>query len=70
MAVELAPDIRVNAIAPGMIPTKLLFDAATSRVSTSTSSLRGMSPARCHGTRAHVEVGPRDHSGVRLHAIA
>ncbi len=27
MAVELAPDIRVNAIAPGMIPTKLLFDA-------------------------------------------
>jgi NAD(P)-dependent dehydrogenase (short-subunit alcohol dehydrogenase family) len=28
MAVELAPDIRVNAIAPGMIPTKLLFDAA------------------------------------------
>jgi 3-oxoacyl-[acyl-carrier protein] reductase len=28
MAVELAPDIRVNAIAPGMVPTKLLFDAA------------------------------------------
>ena len=28
MAVELAPDIRVNAIAPGVIPTKLLFDAA------------------------------------------
>ncbi len=28
MAVELAPDIRVNAIAPGMIPTKLSFDAA------------------------------------------
>ena len=28
MAVELAPDIRVNAIAPGSIPTKLLFDAA------------------------------------------
>lgn len=28
MAVELAPDVRVNAIAPGMIPTKLLFDAA------------------------------------------
>jgi NAD(P)-dependent dehydrogenase (short-subunit alcohol dehydrogenase family) len=28
MAVELAPDIRVNAIAPGMIPTKLMFDAA------------------------------------------
>ena len=28
MAVELAPHIRVNAIAPGMIPTKLLFDAA------------------------------------------
>jgi len=28
MAVELAPDIRVNAIAPGMIPTKLLLDAA------------------------------------------
>jgi len=28
MAVELAPDIRVNAIAPGMIPTKLLFEAA------------------------------------------
>jgi NAD(P)-dependent dehydrogenase (short-subunit alcohol dehydrogenase family) len=28
MAVELAPDIRVNAIAPGLIPTKLLFDAA------------------------------------------
>lgn len=27
MAVELAPDIRVNAIAPGMISTKLLFDA-------------------------------------------
>jgi NAD(P)-dependent dehydrogenase (short-subunit alcohol dehydrogenase family) len=27
MAVELAPDIRVNAIAPGLIPTKLLFDA-------------------------------------------
>ncbi len=27
MAVELAPDVRVNAIAPGMIPTKLLFDA-------------------------------------------
>jgi NAD(P)-dependent dehydrogenase (short-subunit alcohol dehydrogenase family) len=27
MAVELAPDIRVNAIAPGIIPTKLLFDA-------------------------------------------
>ncbi len=28
MAVELAPDIRVNAIAPGIVPTKLLFDAA------------------------------------------
>ena len=28
MAVELAPDIRVNAIAPGIIPTELLFDAA------------------------------------------
>ncbi|HUS43376.1 MAG TPA: glucose 1-dehydrogenase [Ilumatobacteraceae bacterium] len=28
MAVELAPDIRVNAIAPGIIPTKLLFEAA------------------------------------------
>jgi NAD(P)-dependent dehydrogenase (short-subunit alcohol dehydrogenase family) len=28
MAVELAPDIRVNAIAPGMVPTKLFFDAA------------------------------------------
>ncbi len=28
MAVELAPDIRVNAIAPGMIPTKLRVDAA------------------------------------------
>jgi 3-oxoacyl-[acyl-carrier protein] reductase len=28
MAVELAPDIRVNAIAPGMVPTQLLFDAA------------------------------------------
>jgi NAD(P)-dependent dehydrogenase (short-subunit alcohol dehydrogenase family) len=28
MAVELAPDIRVNAIAPGMVPTRLLFDAA------------------------------------------
>jgi 3-oxoacyl-[acyl-carrier protein] reductase len=27
MAVELAPDIRVNAIAPGMIPTNLLFEA-------------------------------------------
>ena len=27
MAVELAPDIRVNAIAPGCVPTKLLFDA-------------------------------------------
>jgi NAD(P)-dependent dehydrogenase (short-subunit alcohol dehydrogenase family) len=27
MAVELAPDIRVNAIAPGMIPTRLLFAA-------------------------------------------
>ncbi len=27
MAVELAPDIRVNAIAPGIVPTKLLFDA-------------------------------------------
>ena len=27
MAVELAPDIRVNAIAPGLIPTRLLFDA-------------------------------------------
>ncbi len=27
MASELAPDIRVNAIAPGLIPTKLLFDA-------------------------------------------
>lgn len=27
MAAELAPDIRVNAIAPGMIPTQLLFDA-------------------------------------------
>jgi len=27
MAVELAPDIRVNAIAPGIIPTKLRFDA-------------------------------------------
>jgi len=26
MAVELAPDIRVNAIAPGIIPTKLRFD--------------------------------------------
>jgi NAD(P)-dependent dehydrogenase (short-subunit alcohol dehydrogenase family) len=28
MAVELAPDIRVNAIAPGIIPTKLLFEVA------------------------------------------
>ncbi len=28
MAAELAPDIRVNAIAAGMIPTKLLFDDA------------------------------------------
>jgi NAD(P)-dependent dehydrogenase (short-subunit alcohol dehydrogenase family) len=28
MAAELAPDIRVNAIAPGMIPTKLLFETA------------------------------------------
>jgi NAD(P)-dependent dehydrogenase (short-subunit alcohol dehydrogenase family) len=28
MAVELVPDIRVNAIAPGMIPTRLLFEAA------------------------------------------
>lgn len=28
MAVELAPDVRVNAIAPGMVPTKLFFDAA------------------------------------------
>jgi len=27
MAVELAPDIRVNAIAPGLIPTNLLFHA-------------------------------------------
>lgn len=27
MAVELAPDVRVNAIAPGMISTQLLFDA-------------------------------------------
>jgi NAD(P)-dependent dehydrogenase (short-subunit alcohol dehydrogenase family) len=27
MAVELAPDIRVNAIAPGIIPTRLRFDA-------------------------------------------
>ena len=27
MAVELAPDIRVNAIAPGIIPTTLRFDA-------------------------------------------
>ena len=27
MSVELAPDIRVNAIAPGCVPTKLLFDA-------------------------------------------
>jgi NAD(P)-dependent dehydrogenase (short-subunit alcohol dehydrogenase family) len=27
MAVELAPEIRVNAIAPGIIPTKLRFDA-------------------------------------------
>lgn len=27
MAVELAPDIRVNAIAAGLIPTKMLFDA-------------------------------------------
>jgi NAD(P)-dependent dehydrogenase (short-subunit alcohol dehydrogenase family) len=28
MAVELAPDIRVNAVAPGRIPTQRLFDAA------------------------------------------
>ena len=27
MAVELAPDIRVNAIAPGIVPTSLLFEA-------------------------------------------
>jgi NAD(P)-dependent dehydrogenase (short-subunit alcohol dehydrogenase family) len=31
MAVELAPDIRVNAIAPGIVPTKLFFDAIDRR---------------------------------------
>ena len=53
MAVELAPDIRVNAIAPGMIPTKLLFDAVEVEGSTST-----ISPERCPARARHTaDVG-------------
>jgi NAD(P)-dependent dehydrogenase (short-subunit alcohol dehydrogenase family) len=31
MAVELAPDIRVNAIAPGIVPTRMFFEAIDRR---------------------------------------